>query len=37
MVAAFAALHGGALVYTSDVDDLQPVGTHLPSVRVLGV
>jgi|SRR5688572_16585399 predicted nucleic acid-binding protein len=37
MVMAFAAIHGGALVYTSDVGDLQRLGAHFPEVRVLGV
>lgn len=38
MVMAFAATFGGALVYTSDVTDLQAIGTkHFPDVRVLGV
>jgi predicted nucleic acid-binding protein len=38
MVMAFAATYGGALVYTSDVGDLQAIGTkHFPDVRVLGV
>jgi predicted nucleic acid-binding protein len=38
MVVAFAALYGGALVYTSDVGDLQSIaGREFPSVRVLGV
>ncbi len=38
MVVAFAALGGGALVYTSDVDDLEQIATQFfPSVRVLGI
>jgi predicted nucleic acid-binding protein len=37
MVMAFAATYGGALVYTSDVDDLQRIARHYPAVRVLGV
>jgi len=38
MVMAFAATYGGALVYTSDVGDLQAIATkHFPDVRVLGV
>lgn len=37
MVMGFAATEGGALVYTSDVGDLQSLGTHFPAVRVLGV
>jgi predicted nucleic acid-binding protein len=38
MVMAFAATRGGAVVYTSDVGDLQAIGDkHFPDVRVLGV
>jgi predicted nucleic acid-binding protein len=37
MVMAFAATHGGALVYSSDVGDLQAISRHFPEVRVLGV
>jgi hypothetical protein len=37
MVMAFAATLGGALVYTSDVTDLQRLGAFFPEVRVLGV
>jgi predicted nucleic acid-binding protein len=37
MVMAFAATYGGALVYTSDVDDLQKIVKYFPEVRVLGV
>jgi predicted nucleic acid-binding protein len=37
MVMAFAATFGGALVYTSDVQDMQRLTTYFPSVRVLGV
>jgi predicted nucleic acid-binding protein len=37
MVMAFAATFGGALVYTSDVGDLQRIGGYFPDVRVLGV
>lgn len=37
MVMAFAAMHGGALVYTSDVDDLARLQHYFPSVRVLAV
>lgn len=37
MVMAFAATYGGALVYTSDVGDLERLGPHFPEVRVLGV
>lgn len=35
MVMAFAATIGGGLVYTSDMDDLQVIGAHFPSVRLL--
>lgn len=37
MVVAFAATHGGALVYTSDVADLQRIAQSFAAVRVLGV
>jgi predicted nucleic acid-binding protein len=37
MVMAFAATHGGALVYTSDVGDLTRIARYFPDVRVLGV
>lgn len=37
MVMAFAATYGGALVYTSDVGDLQRLASYFPEVRVLGV
>ncbi len=37
MVMAFAATYGGALVYTSDLTDLNRVASHFPGVRVLGV
>jgi len=37
MVMAFAATHGGALVYTSDVGDLTRIARYFPEVRVLGV
>jgi hypothetical protein len=38
MVMAFAALHGGGVVYTSDVDDLTVIADScFPGVRVLGV
>lgn len=38
MVVAFAAVCGGALIYTSDVDDLENIATRFfPSVHVLGV
>lgn len=36
IVMASAALRGG-VVYTSDVDDLERLRTHFPTVRVLGV
>jgi hypothetical protein len=37
MVMAFAATFGGALVYTSDLDDLQRLSRYFPEVRLLGV
>jgi predicted nucleic acid-binding protein len=37
MVTAFAATYGGALVYTSDVGDLQRIAKYFPEVRILGV
>jgi predicted nucleic acid-binding protein len=37
MVMAFAATYGGALVYTSDVDDLRRLERYFPEVRVLGL
>jgi predicted nucleic acid-binding protein len=37
MVMAFAATYGGALVYTSDVDDLARVASFFPEVRILAV
>lgn len=37
MVVAFAALQGGGLVYTSDLDDLERVAVHFPSVRLLAI
>jgi len=37
MVMAFAATLGGALVYTSDLDDLQKLTRYFPEVRLLGV
>ncbi|MBX7193934.1 MAG: PIN domain-containing protein [Sandaracinaceae bacterium] len=38
MVVAFAAMEGGQVVYTSDVDDLSRIATTcFPSVRVLGI
>ena len=37
MVMAFAATFGGALVYTSDLDDLQRLSRYFPGVRLLGV
>lgn len=35
VVIASAALRGGGVVYTSDVDDLERLGRHFPTVRVL--
>ena len=37
VVMASAALRGGGVVYTSDVDDLQRLQRHFPTVRVLHV
>jgi hypothetical protein len=37
MVMAFAATFGGALVYTSDLDDLQRLSRYFPEVRLLAV
>jgi predicted nucleic acid-binding protein len=37
VVMASAALRGGGVVYTSDVDDLARLQRHFPSVRVLDV
>jgi hypothetical protein len=37
MVMAFAATFGGALVYTSDLADLQRLSRYFPEVRLLGV
>lgn len=37
MVMAFAALYGGGLVYTSDVEDFARLSEYFPSVRILGV
>jgi len=37
MVMAYAATYGGALVYTSDLKDLQLIARHFAEVRVLGV
>lgn len=37
MVMAFAATFGGALVYTSDLDDLEKLSRYFPGVRLLGV
>jgi hypothetical protein len=37
MVMAFAATFGGALVYTSDLDDLQKLQRYFPEVRLFGV
>jgi predicted nucleic acid-binding protein len=35
VVMASASLRGGGIVYTSDVDDLERLGRHFPTVRVL--
>lgn len=35
VVMASAALRGGGVVYTSDVADLERLGRHFPTVRVL--
>jgi predicted nucleic acid-binding protein len=37
MVMAFAAMYGGALVYTSDVGDLLQIAKYFSAVRVLSV
>jgi predicted nucleic acid-binding protein len=37
MVMAFAALCGGAIVYTSDIDDFARLQGHFPAVRILSV
>lgn len=37
MVMAFAAMYGGAVVYTSDMSDLARLHEYFPSVRVLSV
>ena len=38
MVVAYAAVEGGQVVYTSDVDDLERIAeTFFPSVKVLSV
>jgi predicted nucleic acid-binding protein len=37
MVMAFAALHGGDIVYTSDAEDLSRLQAFFPSVRLLSV
>jgi hypothetical protein len=37
VVMASAALRGGGVVYTSDVDDLRRLQRHFPTVRVLSV
>jgi predicted nucleic acid-binding protein len=37
MVMAFASTSGGALVYTSDLDDLTRLSSFFPSVRILSV
>jgi len=34
---ASAALRGGGIVYSSDVDDLERLQRHFPTVRVLPV
>jgi hypothetical protein len=36
-VMASAALRGGGVVYTSDLDDLTRLSRHFPTVRVLPV
>ncbi|HEX6274124.1 MAG TPA: hypothetical protein VFZ53_13845 [Polyangiaceae bacterium] len=37
MVMAFAALHGGALVYTTDAADLARIQPYFPAVRILSL
>lgn len=37
MVMAFAAIAGGEIVYTSDIDDLGRLHQYFPSVRLLSV
>ncbi len=37
MVMAFAALGGGGIVYTGDLEDLRRLQQFFPAVRVLGV
>ncbi|HEY0469648.1 MAG TPA: PIN domain-containing protein [Polyangiaceae bacterium] len=37
IVMASAALRGGGVVYTSDVDDLKPLQRHFPTVLILPV
>jgi predicted nucleic acid-binding protein len=37
VVMASAALRGGGVVYTSDLDDLTRLARHFPTVRVLAV
>jgi hypothetical protein len=37
VVMASAALRGGGVVYTGDLDDLARLQLHFPTVRVLGV
>jgi predicted nucleic acid-binding protein len=37
MVMAFAALYGGALVYTSDLRDLARLERYFPAVRLLSI
>jgi predicted nucleic acid-binding protein len=37
MVMAFAAMFGGGIVYTSDLDDFARLQSYFPSVRILSV
>jgi predicted nucleic acid-binding protein len=37
VVMASAALRGGGVVYTSDIDDLERLQRHFPTVRVLPI
>jgi predicted nucleic acid-binding protein len=37
MVMAFAAIFGGGIVYTSDLDDFARLQPYFPSVRILSV
>ena len=37
MVMAFAAIFGGGIVYTSDLDDFARIQPYFPSVRILAV